>query len=60
MGIWIARDKSGELNVYCRKPEQRKSGYFSCSSLIGNVPRRLYPEVTFENSPKELIIETVQ
>ena len=58
--VWIARDKNGDLKVYSHKPKRLVTifntvGYYDDYFEIDN---KLYPEVTWENSPKELIVNT--
>lgn len=69
--IWIARDKDGDLYLYSEKPEldndtftwgeEDEHIFFNLNGLNDNsymqIDSDLYPEVTFENSPKELIIK---
>ena len=62
MKMWIARDEDGSLNLFDVKPQ--KEACFQGEDYIWIVPRRymnqimlnekLYPEVTFENSPQEV------
>ena len=56
--MWIARNKDGKITLYDSKPYLDKDigkwrgnqfGY-RCWSM----PSFIYPEVTFENSPKKL------
>ena len=66
--IWIARDKDGDLYLYSEKPKADDNGVFygeadqnrifiTTSAPWVEIDSDLYPEVTFENSPKELIIK---
>ena len=62
MGIWIARNKDGTLEVYVEKPVRKKTCFEESQSglykgWIGNLDEALYPELTWENSPKELKIK---
>lgn len=57
MGLWIARDLDGDLWLYNRKPVKKSWGGFipiddDCD--IMPIDNDLYPEVTYENSPKEV------
>lgn len=57
--MWIARDENGNLWLYTLKPIKHISTfapkyYNSFYTQISNV---FYPEVTWENSPKELVIK---
>lgn len=63
MGLWLARDKSGELWVYDDKP-QRCGNYYrnkdeDIRCFAEPIYESLYPEVTFENSPVELVPKMV-
>ena len=65
--MWIARNKNGKLFLYKNKPhkyidfflhrggslfyEKKKSIEIKCS---------LFPKVTFENSPKKIIIRPLE
>ena len=55
MRFWIARDKDGLLYLYDNMPEKR-SEYFLSYTGYDDMPldSRLFPEVTFENSPREV------
>lgn len=70
--MWIARDKNGELYLYPQKPIKNEEwGVYSENTeaegifMIGRdvmysfiqLDANLYPEVTWENSPKELVIK---
>ena len=62
MGIWIARNKDGTLEVYVEKPVRKKTCFEESQSglykgWIGHLDEALYPELTWENSPKELTIK---
>lgn len=55
MNLWIARDKSGLLFLYEGRP-QRNDRYFY-NTPTGNsvkVEESLFPELTWENSPREV------
>ena len=62
MKMWIARNEDGRLNLFDVKPQ--KEACFQGKDYIWIVPRgymnqimlneKLYPEVTFENSPMEV------
>jgi hypothetical protein len=71
--IWVARDKDGTLTAYRGKPV-RTEEYFmpneNCKVIIdfdaensddytwAELPSNFYPEITWENSPKKLVIDT--
>ena len=60
--MWIARDKDGSLRVFTVKPELldnrvwvRREGIPDSKEM--RINRNFHLEVTFENSPKKLIVE---
>ena len=62
MSLWIARDEDGTLAVYHEKPirkknhfEEAESGYLK--GWAGYLADEEYPQVTWENSPKELTVK---
>ena len=71
--LWIARDKNGQLCVYRGKPIRADYGFVDsdlpagirclaeCVAYSDNyveIPKDMYPEITFENSPQLLIPKT--
>lgn len=58
MNAWIARDSCGDLFLYDKKPECY-GDYFMGDDVtfVCCLPDEMYPEVTFGNSPLELVIE---
>ena len=57
--MWIARDENGNLWVYENKPI-RKSHTFHPLEMEETwtiINKDQYPEVTWENSPKELVVK---
>lgn len=55
MSIWIARDMDGELWLSVVKPKRLEDSFGHGSGYI--IPKHHYPEVTWENSPKELVVK---
>lgn len=60
MKLWIARDESGELYLYDDVPEKLptyfvQQGYKTVIKLSDD----LFPEITFNNSPKEVELKLV-
>lgn len=58
MGYWIARDKTGDLYIYDQKPSYPDcTGIFGCRhvEVMDQLDSRLFPELTFENSPVKII-----
>ena len=69
MKMWIAKDKVGiakgfqpQLALYENKPFQSdiKEGMFFCEGFYTVLPRHYFPEVTFENSPKEVELKLIE
>ena len=65
--MWIARDKDGSLWLYTDKPIKGKDMWVcedfnnsKCLEISNKYTNGIFqlPEVTWENSPKELIIKT--
>lgn len=56
MGLWIARDKNGNLGLYREKPVWIKKGaIYDWFGLFGCcIWDDKFSEVTFENSPQEV------
>ena len=58
--LWIARDKDNSLFIYSKKPIKCYNFYnYDIEDDLDStiMPEELYPELTFENSPKQLIIK---
>ena len=53
MKLWIARDKDGTLWMYNAKPNKYTSN-FDLPEGSYELNYNLFPEVTFENSPREV------
>lgn len=59
-GVWIARDKNGNLAIFDDKPELDDNEWFNSRPFEGEyscINKEMFPEITFENSPKQLIIK---
>ena len=55
--MWVARDRDNKLYLYPRKPiREKQSGIFSENEFC-EVNSKYFPEVTWENSPKEIAIK---
>lgn len=56
--MWIARDKDGGLFMYSMFPVQIDDWFYSQpgDNFTGSICDELFPEITFENSPKEVEI----
>ena len=63
MELWIARDKNGSLYLYDKKPLKHEDfGFFESLDSNGyqfQISCKYFPEVTFENSPKQVKMELV-
>ena len=56
--MWIARDKSGHLQMFNRKPHKDEGAFWvegASNALL--LPKSLFPKITFENSPKKIEIK---
>ena len=58
MKLWIARDQGtrnieGALFLYVNKPTSN-GGIWYGGKIFYTIDNRLFPEVTFENSPQEV------
>ena len=55
--VWIARNKCGTLSLFEDKPELDKD-VFTTYTLSGHIllNKDSHPEITFENSPKQIEI----
>lgn len=60
MKLWIARDKDGYSQLFVEEPI-KKNGYFEKipNTRTFTISCLLFPEVTFENSPKEIELKLV-
>lgn len=59
INLWLARDPNGNLYGYNGKPVRKKSGHFIDETSWGGCcvfDKKLFPEVTNENSPKQITI----
>ena len=56
--FWLARDKSGYLHLFVKKPRKEEL-CFLCSGVNNmlNLPKSMFPEVTFENSPIQVKLD---
>lgn len=61
MTLWIARDECGELCAFDSKPELNKSnGRFITENCYYFLDEHLFPEITFENSPKQVELKLIE
>jgi hypothetical protein len=59
--LWIARDKEkndGEPNLFLftEKPVKRGDYFYNEGNFYTDIPNKMFPEVTFENSPMKLTL----
>ena len=60
MELWLVRNKEEGLRLYAYtvEPNKSKNGHFySNSSKTFTLPSFMFPEVTWENSPKQAKLE---
>lgn len=58
MKLWITRNKDGSLYLWRNKPiRQNNEDRFMYGGYIGELIQDLYPEVTWENSPKRITLK---
>ena len=55
--MWIARDKPGNLWWYEEEPKRGEEAFIQQTRICAALPTTFYPELTWENSPKELILK---
>lgn len=69
MKLWIARGKyeDGSLCLYGKKPKlsEEVEGLWVCSQYdmlvdVIVLPTKYFPEVTFENSPREVELKLIE
>lgn len=63
MKYWIARDKNGALWMYEKAPlfaHGTDEFYCGIGELNSELDKRFFPEITFENSPKEVELKLVK
>lgn len=55
--MWIARDRDNKLYLYPEKPIRNSTlGIFSADDF-SEIKQGYCPEVTWENSPKEVVLQ---
>lgn len=60
LSVWIARDKDGELCLYKSKPWRCVYDQFDCDEMFLPMDSDMFPEITWENSPKEFELKAVE
>lgn len=60
MNLWIARDNNGRLFLYESKPIRYLDEFASVRGYWSHrIDDDLFPEVTFENSPKRVTLNLI-
>ena len=60
MRLWIARTKNGELGLYSFKPLYNNTyDLWICKFGVLIIDKKLFPEITFENSPQQVELKLV-
>lgn len=59
MKLWIARNKDGILYLHYSKPERDEKEGIYIAGLCSPIPYKMFPEVTWENSPREVEIKLI-
>jgi hypothetical protein len=54
--MWIARDVYGDIYLYYSEPIKKEFGFISKDRSPEHLDSKLFPELTFENSPKKVKI----
>jgi hypothetical protein len=61
MKFWIARDKNGVLALFDDVPTQKNGIFYDpFYDVVLMLPKKEFPEVTFENSPQEVELKLVK
>ena len=63
MKMWISRNSNGDLYLHSTEPEElEEAGYYTSFFTDGedyHLDHKLFPEVTFENSPQQVEIKLI-
>lgn len=62
MKLWITRDNDGALTAFEESPKCSNNGVWYPENVFtycGMLPSNWFPEVTFENSPKQIEIKLI-
>ena len=61
MKLWTARTKSGKLGLYLFKPLYDNTyDLWICKLGVLIVDKKMFPEVTFENSPQMVELKLIK
>lgn len=63
--LWISRDRSGFICLWLKKPIKNEgAGWFYTEArlldIVGDLPQSAFPELTFENSPREVELKLIE
>ena len=57
--VWIARDRDKSIAIYSFNPIQEENCFYPQSkTAFVLLPEQLFPNLTFENSPQKLVLES--
>lgn len=65
MKLWIARDYDNTLWLFEKCPIKKENLFYPTPNINGNftyyrsMPTDMFPEVTFENSPREVELKLI-
>ena len=64
MELWIARNEDNTLKLHFTRPYRYRDHYNSCGTVDETIDgiiidNKLFPEVTFENSPQKVKISLI-
>lgn len=61
MKLWIARDTDGYSQLYVEKPIKKNDHFVSIPNTGWfTISCKLFPEITFENSPQQVEIKLIE
>ena len=66
MKLWIARDEDETLWIFEEYPIKKENMFYPTTDTTGkftyyrSMPEDIFPEVTFENSPREVELKLVE
>jgi hypothetical protein len=58
--MWIARDLDNTLWMYLDKPVKKQSRFDACSGRAYTMPKILFEDVTFDNSPRLIDLRLIE
>ena len=64
MTLWIARDLSNNLSLFSNKPKSQFVDNYSkqiwVGDVVADVKTDLFPEISYVNSPRQIVIKLVK